>query len=273
MTYPQPSSTAPVLAGQDNFRLTTPLRSGGDIYESEVSAYGFAVGPNSDLASIAVTYFDENASSFTNQAIITPDRNIVGRIDARNDSTYPGATPRRGRILLSPNDIWDNNFEPLGFDVADDVIRFVAPVLDVIQYFTPAPSVTPPRSDREFRFQYYDLPNDLVDGITWVAIPAYGRKSGFFTFKNIGNGIVTTNITVMGVKLSASASPGPIGAVQKVLFTDGLITGGTQTTYAFKSSADGVWDLLLIGLGGGAGPGPYNGGPFPTTVVLSDDIA
>lgn len=271
MTYPQPSSVAPVLAGQDNFRLTTNLSGGGDMYESEVGAYGFAIGPNSDLASVAVTYFDENATGFVNQAIITPDRNFVGRVDARNDSTYPGATPRKGRILLSPNDIYDDNFQPLDFDANDDVIIFVPPVLDVIQYFTAAPSITPPRSDREFRFQYYQLPNNPIDGLTWTAIPAYGRKSGFFTFKNISG--PTVQITVLGVKLSISADPGPVGCYQKSLYSDGLIGDGQEGELVYKSSEHGLWDLFVIGFGGGVGPFPYQGGPLPTTIVLSDDIA
>ena len=44
MSFPQPSSIAPIIGGKEFWRLKTQLLSAGDLYESEVSALGFAMG-------------------------------------------------------------------------------------------------------------------------------------------------------------------------------------------------------------------------------------
>lgn len=265
MTYPQPSSVDPVLGGQDHFRLITEVVSPGDIYESEVSALAFALGPNSDVATVLITYFDPDATTMVGQAIISPDRDFVGRIDARNEAVYPGppSSGRRGRILFSLADIYDQRWRPDVF-TADDQIAFEAPILDVIQYFTSEPSVESQRSDKAFRYQYFAIPTNPPHS-SWVVIPSWGRKSGFFTFKNLDAGEIVT-ATVYGVKLSTSASPGPAGAFQKSLATSAIAAAGGTFTYPWKSSADGAWDYFAISLLN------YRGSAMPVTVTLSDDV-
>jgi hypothetical protein len=181
--FPQPSSISPVLLGQQSFRLTTPIAGPGDIYESETGALAFAIGPNSDISSVLVTALDEDDASGISQVTISPDRWYIGRTDSRVDSLYNGSN-RRGRILISLQDIYDPEYEPLGFG-ADDSITRVTPILDVIQYFVSPPALTPQRSDRNFQFQYLETPA-TVGGTdsAWIVIPAYGRKSGFFSFRN-----------------------------------------------------------------------------------------
>lgn len=265
MTYPQPSSEKPVLLGQDHFRLTTVLASPGDMYESEVSALAFAVGPDSDFSEYQLTYFNPDRATSVAQAIISPDRDLVARIDARNDVVYPGppGSPRRkGRILINPVEIWDARFRPLGFG-ADDKIAFEIPLLDVLQYFTSAPSVTPQRSDKIFRYQYMQVPNDPTKS-TWLVIPCFGRKSGFFTFINKA-AIVTTTVRVLGVKASISGAPGIVGTFQQQLMAPVALLSDQSTTYKFLSSVDGLWDMFAIQFQN------YSGAAIPTTVTLSDD--
>lgn len=269
MTFPQPASTAPVLGGKQFFRLKTNLVSAGDIYESEASALGFVMGPDSDIGTVQIAYYDEDeAAGSVTTAIISPDRHLIGRIDARNDVAYPGAGSRKGRILISTTDIWDPTFRPVGFDVTDDVIEYETPLLDVIQYFVTPPSVMPPRSDRTFRYQYWKPPLDAADGITYIAIPAYGRKSGYFTFLN-RDGINTITVSIDAVKLSTSASPGAVGSFAARLFTNDLLSNADDS-YQYKASTDGLWDLFLVSLGKGAGFA-YAGAAFPTAITLSDD--
>jgi hypothetical protein len=226
VTLPQPNSIAPVLGGQQFFRLKTPLLSVGDIYESEVSGLGLALGPDSDIATVLVTYFDANAPTMLSQATISPDRALVGRIDARNETQYPGPGSRRGRVLISVDDIYDARWLPDGFN-GDDAIQFETPVLDVIQYFVNAPSVAPPRSDRVFRYQYLQPPTN-PGGETFVVIPGYGRKSGYFTYYNLSGGAAIT-IKIYGVKMSTSSAPGPVGSFQLQLATQVVLDadGGT----------------------------------------------
>lgn len=274
MSFPQPSSVAPVLAGQQSFRLRTQLASAGDLYESEVSALAFAIGPDSDIANVRVNYFDSNADAMVGQANISPERTLVGRVDARNETVYPGGGQRRGRILLSALDLYDPTWRPSGYVPDDDAIEFVAPMLDVIQYFVNPPSLISQRSDRTFRFQYLTVPPNGVgaDGITYLVIPAYGRKSGYFTFKNITNGISTVHVDVGAVRFGESAAPGPDGSAQVFnLFTVDLVTQ-TNDDWVYQSSTDGLWDMFFIRVGNkGMTPLSYPGGAFPITVTLSDD--
>lgn len=266
MSFPQPDSVQPVLNGQQSFRLKTLLSSAGDMYESEVSALAFAIGPDSDLANVEITYFDPNAPGSVSRANISPDRSLVGRIDARNEARYPIGRP--GRILISPQDGYNSAWRPSGFNGANDAIAFVQPTLDVIQYFVNPPSLIPQRSDKTFTFQYLTVaPSGTGD--TYLVIPAYGRKSGYFTFNNIGNGIASVRVTVLGLRYGESASPGPDAAVTgTVMAATDLITA-SSTSAVFKASTMGLWDALVIKLGGGGLS--YPGGAFPINVTLSDD--
>lgn len=269
MSFPQPSSVAPVISSEQFFRLKTVIESAGDLYESEVSALAFALGPDSDLASVNVTYYDE-AMKKANSLVLSPDRAFVGRINARSDVDYPCPGARKGRILISVNDMYDGSARPSGFNANDDEIDFLRPTLDVIQYFVNAPSVTPERSDKTYRFQYFRGAQNLATGVYYLAIPAYGRKSGTFCFTN-RNGIATVHVAVSGWKLSTSETPGTIGSFQNGLASDDLLVGDSLI-YNYDAGVDGIWDMFLIALGGGAGPFPYDPtAALPTVITLSDD--
>ncbi len=259
--FPQPDSVEPVLGGQQFFRLKTQLASVGDIYESEVSALAFALGPDSDLARVQISSYNDASPGDVSQAIISPDRDIIGRIDARNEATYPGG--RKGRILISLADIYDPNWRPDGFTENEDQYEIVAPILDVMQYFSSPPSIVPPRSDRTFRFQYMAAP--AFSMTSWVAIPAYGRKSGFFTFKNLDTSVLPAlpvKARIGGVRFTTS---GPGKSPEAILYT-GLFDANVSSSYQFKASEAGLWDYFYIGLSDG-----YVGGPFSIDLTLSDD--
>lgn len=260
--FPQPSSVSPVLLGQQAFRLTTPIAGPGDIYESEVGALAFAIGPNSDMSSILVTAYDEDDDSGVQQMIISPDRWFIGRTDARTEVLYPGSN-RKGRILISLQDIYDPDYTPLAI-AEDDAIERVTPILDVIQYFVSPTAFTPQRSDRKFQFQYLTPPSTLSSAkSTWVIIPAYGRKSGFFSFRN-QDPSETITVTVNGVQLSTSMPPGTRGAYEQSLYTKQIVNNGSDK-YSYLSSTDGLWDLFIIQLQN------YRGNAMPITITLSDD--
>jgi hypothetical protein len=262
MSYPQPSSVEPVLNGRQYFRLNTTCLGPGDIYESEVGSLGLVVGPDSDFARYLVSYYDEKAVGGVGNLILSPDRSTIGRIDARNDVVYNGGQSRKGRILYSIADIYDPQFSPVGFDIDNDVMDIESPTIDVIQYFINPPSVIPQRSDRVFQWQYFSVP--VATHSAWLVIPAYGRKSGWFTFNNLG--AASVDIAVFGVKLSSSASPGPVGAFQQSLFA-ATVGAGASNHYAFRSSTDGLWDLFAIKIK------DYAGQALPLSVTLSDDLA
>jgi len=181
VSYPQPDSNDPVRDGQTFFRLNTPLVSSGDIYESEPSAQAFAIGPESDLANVAIDYYDPaKPPTFVNSVKISSQRTMVGQIVASPAQTYqPSGVP--GRILIRPTDLYNPALDLatiLGFPIDDNY--FVPPQLDIIQYFSQQPSLVPQRSDKTFQFQRI---GDLA--ATWaIVIPFYGRKRATYRFVN-----------------------------------------------------------------------------------------
>jgi hypothetical protein len=267
MTYPQPSSNQYLINGQDYFRLTTALVSPGDIYESEVSCKGFALGPNSDLANVLVNYLDEQATpSLVNQFTLNNRRGFTGRIDARMDINYPQLA-RTGRVLFSSIDIFDPTARPPDFDGATDKIDVIAPVMDVFQYFQSLPSVLPERADKKYDYKYYDVTGA---GAQWITIPTYGRNSTMIDFKN-WDAIAPASVTLFAVNYTVEKDP------KKHLWT--LIKGTTVVaaaggTYQYiinASTADpitglfyGRFDAICIGVEG-------TSGPCPMRITLTDD--
>lgn len=276
MTFPQPDANQYMAEGQTTFRLFTPLYV-GDIYESEQGAQGFAIGPNSDIAQVSIFYFLEpdqylpvgpavgqvaKDGSKMATLLITPDRAMIGRIDARMEDKYPQVN-RPGRILIAPADLVDFSYLPETWNPTEDTLTVEQINLDVIQYLSPPSSVIPNRSDKKYTYQY--LP-DVLDpaGTAFLRIPAYGRKSGVFNFLNRTGGALTA-VRVRGVRLSSSGAPGAVGSYEEELFSTGAFADNANDRFVFRASVDGVWDLFVICFDGLAG------GAVPTTITLSDD--
>lgn len=264
MTFPQLSSIAPLIGGQQFFRLKTQLENAGDIYESEVGALGFAMGPDSDLSNVLVSYFDPKTPGGVGQLLLSPDRNFAGRIDAHPGAAYIESDTRRGRILISTNDIYSPEWRPRDFDA--DVWNIIPPTLDVMQYFTGLPSVIPPRSDRTFRFEFYEV---AAGGRSFLAIPSYGRKSGTIQVYNSDGG-ASVAFGVLAVRFVLSKTGGLYDAIEGVIHTPAALAQFAALTVPFDSTADGLWDYLILQIGEIANP--YNGGAFPIVVTLSDEL-
>ena len=264
------SADAAVVSGSDFFRLNTLLTSPGDIYESAQGSHAFAVGPDSDIAAINVYYLDADAPGAMNSFQVSPDRAFVGTVPALTEQNYATPTPIPGRVLISPSDIYNPTWRPTGFDSADDVINFVTPVLDVIQYFTEQPGLVSQRVDRSYEFDAVSpRGSGSPTGVGWIVLPAYGRKSGSFRF---GNGFTPADleVTLYGVKLGISQSVNGVPAdLQQELMAMTTIATGGSAVYAFKSSAVGMFDYFAIKYHAKLVTGP-NYGAF-TFITLSDD--
>lgn len=263
MSYPQPSSDSYVRNGYDFFRLRTPLSSPGDIYESTVSGQALAVGPESDIANVNVNYFDDQVVNNVQQTAVSPLRSFAGRIDAQLSSTY---TPsgRAGRILIWPADIYDPNFKPRSFTTGD-LMDFQAPILDVIQYFAPPPTLVPQRIDKSYLFQNYNSTN-----IAWIVIPFYGRK---YCYVEITNRTPASSITfqILGINYAITPDTAPGMLLAPPYHQEKTILG--STAIAFNNSVDqiitatttGMFDALVFGVG-------QANGPVPLRVITSDTI-
>ncbi len=270
MSFPQTSATEPLLLGQQYSRILTELSSAGDIYESEVSALGLALGPNSDVATVRVSSYDPVMPGGVSQVVISPDRNFVGRVDARGDATYIKSRTRRGRLLISVDDIYSPQWRPAGFDpnvATGDLWKIVPPVLDVLQYFSSLPSVVPQRSDKTFHFNVLESPPG-ANKSSFLAVPLYGRKSGSIAFQNNTGFNVTYALKAVRFALSTDAAGTTFLGVETTLTASAAVANGASSLLQYNSNTHGSWDYLIFQVGGADA---YNGGVVQIHATLSDD--
>lgn len=273
MSYPQPSSAAAVINKQGSFRLLTPLVSDGDIYYSEVGCSAIALGPESDIAKVNIGYFDPSAQGNMGIATCTPQRAFVNQTFAFNDkaSVYmPSKVP--GRILFWPDELWNPSFNPFGLvdiiNVNSFRVDYITPVLDVIQYFGPTPSLTPQRSDKTY--SYERLPFNITgaaDGNA-IMVPFYGRKYASISFGNFTDASIT--FAVYGVNFGMS-TPSVI-STQKELLAPAAIAPAAfvPTTDIVRASADGTFDALAVLFYGYSTDPVVPTGPVNVRITVSD---
>lgn len=264
MSYPQPNADRYAVAGYQFFRLNTLLTSPGDIYESTQSGHGLAIGPDSDLANVNVAYFDDQVPTFMQRTTISPHRAFLGRIDARNDVVYTPSN-RPGKILFWAADIFDPNYRPIAipaaFNPAVDIIQFVSPRMDVIEYFKPLASVTPGRDDKTFMFQNYPL---SPGGKFYLVLPYYGRKYCSIQFTN-RTPLTNHAIAISGVRyqITQDNSANPYTQETQLVASTAVATGA-QLVRKVTAAADGMFDALVFSLD--------LEGPAPLQVTMSDTV-
>lgn len=259
MSYPQPSSNDYAIKGVQFFRLLTELASPGDIYESEQSSHALALGPDSDVANVNVAYFDAQVDTFVTLTQIGPPRSFTGRIDARNSDTY-APTQRPGRILIWPSDLYDPTFLPTNFEVGQDSLTFVTPVLDVIQYFKPQSSLVPGRNDKTFRFTEIEL-TDLRNA--FIIVPFWGRK--YASCRILNNSASDLAWAVTGITYFTNPDN---KAIETEIERVDSIAINVQHTTLVRAAQHGVFDALMLEVNLNEGVGST-----PIEVVMSDTPA
>lgn len=259
MTFPQPNADAYALNGQQYFRLNTLLSSPGDIYESAQGALAFAMGPDSDIARVRISYFDDQGGpTKTNETVIDPRRSFVGRVDARNETTYQPSN-RPGRILLWPDDLFDPTYIPTtavtGFNPGTDALITIVPRLDVIQYFVAQQSLQSRRADKEYNSQSYDPTANL----NYIIVPTYGRKYGFCDVIN-KDLMVASTFKVIGINYSYN----PLFTQETVIFSAPLPSNAHLTVNNFLGpSGAGMFDACIF---------TVRGSLMPLRIYLSDEV-
>ncbi len=277
MSYPQPDSNVPALRGIDFFRLKTELFSPGDLYESEQGSHAFAIGPDSDIPSASIFYFDEQQDTTRlTELEISVKRSFAGTLNARLDTTYP-LSLRPGRLLIAPAVLYNPSWRPIAFSVAHDAINFITPVFDVIQYFSPQPGLQPSRNDKEFSFASFNGFAFASSGKYWLVLPAYGRKSASFIWDNAtansAQAGVHMKVVVFGIRLAEfTPSTGDNANAEITLHTEVEIDQGDHAIYNYKESTDGALDYFVLQYSIVSGA-PTETTGFNTSVVVSDDHA
>ncbi|HET9061829.1 MAG TPA: hypothetical protein VFO62_00940, partial [Candidatus Binatia bacterium] len=237
MTYPQPSADSYVVNGADFFRLNTLLSSPGDIYESPQGGYAFALGPESDISKVNVAYLDEQTATQVNQFSVGPARALTGLVPARNDATYE-PTSRPGKLLFWADDLYNPSFTPPGYDDELDILQWVAPRLDIIQYFAPPPGVTPARTDKTWLLQNIQtVPNE--DASTYFLFPYYGRRLGNVIITNVGAD--PFNFGVFGINFSISPAVGGTNQITPIRALAPIAAAAHENT-SITAAADGTFD-------------------------------
>lgn len=259
-TFQQLDANRAVLSGLDFVRMTQFAASAGDIYESTQGCHAFGIGPLSDFENYNVVYFDEAQDTLLSQLSIGPGRPFQGRLDARNPGTGEYLPAKRpGRILIYPQDLWNAQYLPVGFNPVQDRLIFETPVIDVIQYFTPTTNPASKRTDKIY--EYSQLPFALDD--VYVCIPYYGRKSANIYFRNDTDQIIdiaidglSFTLTEDGPRVTSIAASAPVAV-------------GASTRVVVIAQTAGSFDYLQITLHPAAVPS----GLSPLRITTSDSVS
>jgi hypothetical protein len=215
----------------------------------------------SDLANVNVAYFDDQVPTFMNFTTISPGRAFIGRLDARNESTYSPAG-RPGVIMFWSDDIYDPNYRPVvrpaAFNPATDAIQFVPPLMDVIEYFTPPGPLAPQREDRMFEFQNYPV----VLQRFYLVLPYYGRKYASVNFTN-KDALLPNTFGIVGLNYAITQDDQPNAYHQETtIVAPTAVAAGASLNKQITSAVDGTFDALVFNL--------TLAGPAPLRVTMSD---
>lgn len=239
MAYPQPTGAQATVAGQSVFRLKTLLSSMGDVYEIDAGCQALCVGPESDIQNIKAVYYDPTSPTGVQSVIISPQRSLVARLDARLDQPYPSSGGKLGRILLSPADLYDPSNQPAGYDVANDVLNYIRPSLDIMAYFAEPPSLDAGRSDRSYRWSAIRKPAVGAGNEVWEVIPFWGRKYACFDLLNLNANAITVELRGFNFPYEyQSFSETVISAPAVVAAVPG------KRRIIVRAAVDGVFDML-----------------------------
>jgi hypothetical protein len=183
-----------VQRSQEFFRLKQIVQSPGDIYEIDESAKAIYIGPDSDIGEVQVTYFNPDEPLALETAVVAVNGPLVGRVDSLPKTIVP-STGQPARILISPVDIVDNNYDRSSTVVFDKPSRrFNIPAkIDLIIALKALPAIPEVRADRTLRLSqipFIRRPSvgpPAENGSTDIVIPIYGRR--MITVQVIGRGI------------------------------------------------------------------------------------
>ncbi len=256
MSYPQSLASQEVLEGQQFYRLLTTLSSAGDVYELDVSATGFVIGPQSDISRVKVTYWDPQVPGSAQSFLVSVDDPFLGRVDAFGTQVFP-ISNSPARVLISPDDFF-TFWQPVV--LAQDIVARVNPRLDLISYFAP-PTATPAK-----RADFIQKGRLTIaaggSGVTTLLYPYFRRKYASIEITNFAAAAFTLDIS--GIVFTPDGTA-PYAAVDsaKVQRT-AILTGGaiavapTNVAFEVNASTNGLHDYLML---------QFRGAPIDGAVV------
>jgi hypothetical protein len=247
MSYPQPDADLYAINGYSFFRLNTTLTTDGDIYQSAQGTHAFALGPDSDISRVAIGYFDKQVDRYMDQFMLTADRPFLGSIAAQNDAQYaPSNVP--GRVLFWPDELYNPTWRPTDWDTAEVRVDFVAPVIDIIQYFSPVPVNNGQRNNKAYHYDRLPFSNTIE--FYYLVIPFYGRRYASIKFGNQIPGVNISGLDVYGLNYrptsNPTGAPEDSGRLMETVPSSGVINSGSFYATVIKASTYGMFDALAI---------------------------
>jgi hypothetical protein len=245
MSYPQASASGEVLQGSEFFRLFTRLTSAGDIYEMDVSAKAFVIGPQSDISRVRVTSWDPELPGSVQSFIVSVDDPFLGRVDNFGSQKYPTAnTP--ARILISPEDFFAF-WQPS--TLAQDIVARVNPTIDLLAYLAP-PAATPARRSDFVQKGRLEIAAG-GNNVTTLIYPYFRRKYASVQFTNFP-GLAGYTVDVTGITYTPDGvTPAAVDAA-KVQLTPIVVAGavpavaGATVSFEVRASLFGLFDALMV---------------------------
>jgi hypothetical protein len=274
MSYPQAIASQEVLDGSTFYRLLTPLISGGDAYEMDVGALAFAIGPQSDLGRVRVTYYDPSQPSRSSSFVVSVGDPFIGRIDALVSAKFQIAnTP--ARIVITPEDLYNNQWFPTVN--GNDIVSFVRPKIDLLAYLFPPPALPNKRADFVTRGRLTIAPGGT--NTTWLVVPFYRRKFASIVIRNLTAGAAGYSVVTKGINFTQDGVP-PYTIADFVAMetpipaASGPIAVGPSavTTLEVPASLNGIFDYLLIGITGPVIDGAASPDAIRYIINTSDEV-
>lgn len=249
MSYPQPLASQEIIEGQQFARFFTPLQSGGDAYELDVAALAFAIGPQSDLSSLRLSYFDPSQPGDVNSAVIGVGTPFASRLDVFASLKFPVANTA-AQLIVTPEDLWNNNWYPTV--LAEDV-NYIKPKIDLLAFLT-SPVIALPSMRADF-VERGRLNISALSTAYRIAVPFYGRKYAEFRLRNNNAGVPGLTVDVVGVNFTTDGiAPYGLGdfiAMETPLVTAGVVGGANSTTtFRVQAAVSGLFDYLMIRVNG-----------------------
>jgi hypothetical protein len=243
-----------VLGGQDHWRLFQQIESSGDIWEIDESLKGVAIGPESDVSEVFLSYYDSAQPNSIQKLSVAVGNPFEGRLDALMGTPYP-STGSNGRILVSLGDLIDNAYEPLNWDPGDppitpaDPIIYVPSFVDLFGYFDKKAEQARVRSNRKILFSVAaSLPVNA--SAVWYVVPCYGRRYGSVLVVNHDPStepVLSISVDLIGVRLAVGKTvAGTNKAGEVPIGSAAGITQGNTGHIIWRSSRDGLFDLLVL---------------------------
>ncbi len=241
MTYPQAQASQEILEGQTFFRLFTQLISSGDAYEMDASALAFCIGPQSDIARARVTYYDPTSPTKSSSFVVSVDSPFIGRIDRLGSQVYP-VSGNPANILITPEDLVNNEWQPPAYNPANQLISFVKPNIDLQGFFTDPPVLPARRADFTRKGQLTIIDDGGGTGTTYLVLPYYRRK--YASIKFLSSALAASAVDVVGVSFALGAPP--FDAMEELIINAGVIAPTDTSAFEVRATQDGLFDYLSI---------------------------